>query len=132
MARDEITLQYPTWDTTDSVGVIAIEKQAVTQANGITLKNAFAGKDNSCKIIVENTTVDASSVAADSTCTIKAGEKQNASLGDSSVALEASTVTVISLVRDEARYERNDGSVYIDFASGFTGNIYAIAEKAGL
>lgn len=131
MARDEISLQLPTWDVTDSVGVIDITKQAVTQANGIKLKNAFAGKDNSCKIIIENTTGE-DTTPADSTCTIKAGEKQNASLGDSTVALKKSAVTVISLVRDMARYERNDGSIYIDFATGFTGNIYAIAEKAGL
>lgn len=126
MARDAIQLQYPSFDAADSVGVIAVTKQAVTQANGITLENAFAAKDNSCKIIVENT------AQAASTCTIKAGEKQNACLGDSAVALAASGVTVISLVRDAARYEKTDGSVDIDFASGFTGNIYAVAEKAGL
>lgn len=132
MSRDEITLQYPTFDATDSVGTVALTKQAVTQANGICLKKAFSGKDNSVKIFIENTTGEAGEAAADSTCTIKAGEKQNNCLGDSTVTLTKSKITMVSLVRDMARYERADGSVYIDFASGFTGNIWAVAEKAGL
>ncbi len=126
MTRDKIMVQYPEFDVTDSVGTTAITKQEITQANGIEIQKAFAGKDNSCKIIIEN------SGSSDSTCTIKAGEKQNAVLGDSIVALAKNSVTMISLVRDMARYERADGSVYLDFGTGFTGNIYAIAEKAGL
>ena len=137
MARDEITLQYPTYDATDSVGSKKITKQAVTQANGIVLKNAFAGKDNSVVITIENTYT-----SADSTLTIKAGEKQNAKLGDCNVPLAkatalsggavAPTVTEVRINRDMARFERLDGSIYLDFASGFTGNIWATAEKAGL
>ena len=127
MARDEITLNYLTYDATDSVGYVCPTPQAVTQANGIKLKKAFAGKDNSVKIIIENT--DSSN---DHTLTIKAGEKQNACLGDSTVALKKSATTIVAPLRDMARYERADGSIYLDFSSGFTGNIYAVAEKAGL
>nr|DAX39328.1 MAG TPA: hypothetical protein [Caudoviricetes sp.] len=126
MARDEISLQYLTYDATDSVGSVNVEKQAVTQANGIKLKNAFACKDNSMKIIVENT------ATSDSTLTIKAGEKQNATLGDATIALTKSSSTVIAPIRDMARFENADGSIDIDFATGFTGNIYAVGEKAGL
>ncbi len=132
MARDEITLQYVTYDAKDRVGSKAITKQAVTQANGIKLKNAYACKDNSMVIYVENTYTSSAS-----TVTIKAGEKQNKLLGDASVAVgQASTagnpVTEIRLNRDGSSFERNDGSIYIDFSSGFTGNIWATAEKAGL
>ena len=126
MARDEISLQYLTYDATDSVGAVNVEKQAVTQANGIKLKNAFACKDNSMKIIVENT------ATSDSTLTIKAGEKQNATLGDATIALTKNSSTVIAPIRDMARFENADGSIDIDFATGFSGNIYAVGEKAGL
>ena len=126
MARDKIQVQTMIYDVTDSVGSVAIIKQALTQANGIEIENAYNEKDNSLKIIVENTANSAS------TLTIKAGDKQNAILGDSIIALTASSVTVISPIRDGARFERTDGSIYLDFSTGFTGNIYAVGEKAGL
>lgn len=127
MARDEITLHYVTYDKTDSVGSVKITKQAVTQANGIKLKNAFVGKDNSVVIYVENTYA-----TADSTLTIKAGDKQNASLGACTVPLTKSAVTEVRINRDMARFEKTDGSIELDFSSGFTGNVWATAEKAGL
>lgn len=126
MARDEISLQYMTYDVTDSVGSADIAKQTVTQVNGIKLKNAFACKDNSVKIVVDNT------ATSDCTLTLKAGEKQNSILGDSVIALKKSAVTVISPLRDMARYENKDGSIDIDFSESFTGTIFAVAEKAGL
>ena len=125
MTRDAITLQYLAPDITDSVCSKAITKQPVTQANGIEIKNALAGKDNSCRVYIENT-------GSASTATIKAGEKQNACLGDFSLTLAASKITAFDIVRDNARFERKDGSIYIDFASGFTGNIWADAVVAGL
>lgn len=131
MARDKIQIQTMTYDATDSAGSVAVTKQAVTQANGIEIEKAYSEKDNSLKIIIENTTT-VSSAAADSTVIIKAGEKQNAKLGDLTIALGAGKTVVISPIRDGARFERNDGSIYLDFGSGFTGNIYAVGEKAGL
>lgn len=78
------------------------------------------------KIVVENT------ASADATVTIKAGNKQNAILGDSIVAVKGSASTVIAPLRDMARFENKDGSIELDFSSGFTGNIYAVGERAGL
>lgn len=127
MTRDAINLQYVTYDVTDSVGSKAITKQPVTQANGIAINNAFKAKDNSVVITIETTYS-----SADCTLTIKAGEKQNAALGDGNVTLKKSAVTEIRLNRDMARFERADGSIYLDFSSGFTGNIWVTAEKAGL
>lgn len=124
MARDKIKVYNYTYDTTDCVGVVAVSKQTVTQTNGIEIEKAFANKDNSLVITVDNT-------GSVSTMTIKAGEKQNAMLGDCTVALEAG-INHVALNRDMARFENIDGSVYIDFTDGFTGNIWAVAEKAGL
>lgn len=126
MARDTITVQLPTYDKKDSVGVIEITKQAVTQANGIEILKAYANKDNSLKVIVENTT------GADTEVTIKAGEKQNAVLGDETITVKNGKTVALTPIRDMARFERNNGSVYLDFKTGFTGNIYALGEKAGL
>lgn len=125
MARDKITVYNYTYENTDSAGVVGITKQAVTQANGIEISNAFENKDNSLIITIDNT------ANAASTVTIKAGEKQNAILGDCTLALQTG-INSIALNRDMARFENKDGSVYLDFATGFTGNIWASAEKAGL
>lgn len=124
MARDKITVKNYTYEATDSVGVVAIAPQTVTQANGIELSKAFSVKDNSLVVIVDNT-------GSASTMIIKAGEKQNASLGDCTIALDAG-INAVALNRDMARFENVDGSVYIDFGAGFTGTICAVAEKAGL
>ena len=125
MARDSIGLQFLTYDTTDSVGTKTVVKQVVTQANGIVITGAFACKNNSLAIVIENTYTSAT------TATLKSGEKQNNLLGDSSIPLPASSVVTLR-IRVVARYERKDGSIYIDFGAGMTGNIYALAEKAGL
>ena len=125
MTRDSIDVQYPALDTTESVASAAITKQAVTVANGINIKNAFSNKNNSLVIIVENTS------NASSSMTLKAGgEYPNSMIGNSSVTL-AKGVTAVQ-IQDLSRYEKSDGSIDIDFATGFTGNIYAIAKWAGV
>lgn len=131
MARDAITVQLPTQDGTQSVEVISVTKQAVTQANGIKISNALANKNNSLQISIENT-YTVSSTATASAATIKAGNKYpNKMLGDLTVTLGAAKTTVV-ILDDIARFENSDGSVCIDFASGFTGNIWATAKRAGL
>lgn len=131
MARDAITVQLPTQDTTQSVEVAKLTKQAVTQANGIKISNALANKNNSLQINIENTT-GAGTTPADSTVTIKAGNKYpNKMLGDLAVTVEKSAITVI-IIDDIARFENADGSINLDFASGFTGNCWAVAKRAGL
>lgn len=131
MARDIIEVLKPVLDNSESVASVKITKQAVTQANGITIKDAFENKDNTLFIMIENTTT-VSSAAADSSATIKAGNAYpNSMLGNLSVALEKSAITAIQ-IQDPSRFENADGSIYIDFASGFTGNIFAVAKRAGL
>lgn len=127
MARDEITVQLPVQDTSKSYEYTDITKQAVTQANGITIKKALENKNNSLQITIE-TTYD----GADSTLTIKAGnEYPNKILGDATVPLKKSAVTVV-LLEDISRFENRDGSINLDFSASFTGNIWAVAKRAGL
>ena len=51
-------------------------------------------------------------------------------LGDIVIELPAG-ISAIQL-QDLSRFEKSDGSIDLDFATGFTGNIYAIAKWAGV
>lgn len=131
MARDSINVLKPVYDNSESVATAKCTKQAVTQANGIKIAKAFENKDNSLFIMIENTTT-VSSAAADSSATIKAGNAYpNSMLGDLTVTLDKSAITAIQ-IQDPSRFENADGSIYVDFASGFTGNIFAVAKRVGL
>ena len=126
MARDIVNVLLPVQDDTQSVETIAVAKQAVTQANGIAIKEALANKNNTLQISIETT------ASADSTLTIKAGDNYpNKILGDLTVALEGSAITVV-LLEDISRFENRDGSINLDFASGFAGNVWAVAKRAGI
>ncbi len=124
MARDIINVQYPTLDHTESVANIGITESTVTQANGVTIADAFSNKNNSLFIIIKNS-------ATSSLLTVKAGDAYpNSMLGDIVITLPAG-VSAIQL-QDLSRFEKADGSIDLDFASGFTGTIYAIAKWAGV
>lgn len=125
MTRDKIDVQYPVLDHSESVANIAIEKKTVTVANGITIKNAFSNKNNSLFIIIDNT------ANASSLLTVKAGDAYpNSMLGDIVIEL-AKGVSAIQL-QDLSRFQKSDESIDLDFASGFTGTIYAVAKWAGV
>ena len=124
MARDIIEVQYPSLDHTESVANIVIKQSVVTQANGITIKEAFSNKNNSLFIIIETT-------SADSLLTVKAGDAYpNSMLGDIVIELTKG-ISAIQL-QDLSRFEKADGSIDLDFAEGFTGNIFAVAKWAGV
>lgn len=123
MARDNISVQYPAMDNTQSIANVKVTKQAVTVANGIALEKAFDNKNNSLVICVENTANAASEV------TFKAGDNfPNAKLGDLKIPLLASSVNFYQ-IQDPSRFENKDGSMNIDFKTGFTGNIFAVAKS---
>ena len=123
MARDEITVNIPVQDVTESIETIAITKQTVTVANGIKIKDAWDNKNNSLVIIVEPTTA--------ATVTFKAGNAYpNSMLGDIVIEL-AKGISAIQL-QDLSRFQKSDESIDLDFATGFTGTIYAIAKWAGV
>ena len=131
MTRDSVTVLLPVQDNTQSVETGEITKKAVTQANGIEIANALGNKNNSLQIYVENTTTSGGDAAASSVI-IKAGNNYpNKMLGDLTLALGAGKTTVI-LLEDISRFENRDNTVYLDFASGFTGNVWAVAKRAGI
>ena len=126
MTRDTITIQKPIIENSDSVGIEVIVPQAVTVANGISLQGAMECMNNTLFIIISNT------ANADSTVTIKKGDKfPNSMLGDLSLVVEQSATTVIQ-IQDAARFVNSDCAIDIDFGSGFAGTIYAIGKKVGL
>lgn len=125
MTRDSINVQYPVLDHTESVANIAITTTAVTQANGITIKDAFSNKNNSLFIVIDTT------VNGGSLLTVKAGDAYpNSMLGDLVIELPKG-ISAIQL-QDLSRFQKADESIDLDFAEGFTGNIYAIAKWAGV
>ena len=127
MARDAINVTIPVQDGTQSVEYAKITKQAITQANGIKINDALDNKNNSLQIYIENTYA-----TADSTLTIKAGDHYpNKVLGDLAVPLTKSAVTVV-LLEDISRFENKDKSILLDFSTSFTGNIWAVAKRAGI
>ena len=124
MTRDIINVQYPTLDHTESVANIGITKTTVVQANGVTIADAFSNKNNSLFIIIDNTSTS-------SLLTVKSGEAYpNAMLGDIVIELPAG-ISAIQL-QDLSRFEKADGSIDLDFASGFSGTIFAVAKWAGV
>ncbi|MBR1775945.1 hypothetical protein IJ750_02585 [bacterium] len=126
MARDEITIQNPVMDNTESIGLKTITTKSVTVANGIVLKNAMACMNNTLFVVLANT------ASSDSTVTFKQGNKYpNTMLGDLALSVASSSTTVFQ-IQDPARFVDNNGDINIDFASGFTGTIYAIGKKVGL
>lgn len=126
MARDEITIQKPVIENTDSVGIEVVTPQAVTVANGITLKGAMECLNNTLFITINNT------ASSDSTVTIKKGEKfPNSMLGDLTLTAAKSAITVLQ-IQDPARFVNANCAIDIDFGTEFAGTIYAIGKKVGL
>lgn len=126
MARDVINVQYPVADNSQSVGSVSVVKSTVVAANGVSVRKAFANKNNSLNIIIENTAND------DCDVTFLAGDNYpNAMLGDLVLSVPAQTIQAFQ-IQDISRFENKDGSLGIDFEPGFTGTIFAIAKSTAL
>ncbi|MBO6271609.1 hypothetical protein J6O48_02380 [bacterium] len=126
MTKDIINVQYPISDATQSVAATGISKTAVDPDKGVSIKKAFANKNNTLMVCVENT------AQTDSKVTFLAGDAfPNAMLGNLEQDLLAKTTTVFQL-QDISRFENKDGSLNLDFPSGFSGNVFAIAKSVAL
>ncbi len=126
MARDIIEVILPEADASQSVAFADVEPATVTAANGIQIKEASKNKNNSLSIVVENT------AEAASTVTFVAGDTYpNSMLGDLDIDIDAST-TIVCQLQDLSRFENRDGSINLDFGTGFIGNVYAVAKRAGI
>lgn len=127
MARDEINIQLPVIENTESIGIKVIEAQTVTVSNGIKLKNAMECMNNTLFIIITNTYS-----TADCTVTLSKGEKfPNSMLGNLTLTAAKSATTILQ-IQDPSRFIDNEGSINIDFSENFAGTIYAIGKKIGL
>ena len=125
MTRDIINVQYPVLDHTESVANIEITKQTVTVANGIKIKDAFSNKNDSLFIVIDTTT------NAGSLLTVKAGDAYpNSMLGDIVIELPKGVSAI--QIQDLSRFQNADESIDLDFATGFTGTIFAVAKWAGV
>lgn len=125
MTRDSINVQYPVLDHSESIANIGITKKTVVVANGITIADAFSNKNNSLFIVVQN------DGASSSAMTVKAGDAYpNSMLGDITIEIPVGVSAI--QVQDLARFEKSNGSVDLDFATGFNGSIYAVAKWAGV
>lgn len=126
MTRDSINVQCPVVDKTQSVANVKITKTAVTVANGIEIAKAFENKNNTLFICIENTATSEAKV------NVLAGDAYpNSMLGNLSVTVGAGSTTMLQ-IQDVSRFETKKGSLNLDFATGFTGNIYAVAKSVAL
>jgi len=149
MAIVNITVLQPKPEATKSVEYGTVDPEAVTSASdgvviagkfdsGAVVEGALQNKNNSLVIYVENTyTTDASSAI------IKAGnEYPNKILGDLTVPVGKATAGASSdpdtpvitaiILEDISRFENRDGSIKMTFSTGFTGNVWAVAKRAGM
>lgn len=125
MTKDLIYVQYPITDTTQSVASAEVTKSVVNVSNGVTVKGAFANKNNTLMVCFENGNKDTD-------VTFCAGDSYpNAMLGDLKVPVLASTTTVFQ-IQDPSRFENKDGSLNIEFGADFDGTIFAIAKSTAL
>lgn len=123
MARDIITVFEPEREATNSLAGVVVTPKAVTVANGITIADALENKDNSLQITI--------TASADSKAIFKASDTYpNAIRGDQEYTIKAGINTIILV--DISRFENKDKSVNIDFQTGFSGSIYAVAKHSGI
>lgn len=119
MSRNEILLQYPKLDHTESIANIELDVFRIDSEKGITIKDAFFNKNNSLFLHILN-------FGNKSSLTVKAGNAYpNSMLGD--IVIEIPEGISAICIQDLARFEKDDGSLDLDFADDFDGAIYAIA-----
>ena len=119
MSRNKILLQYPKLDHTESVANISLDVFRIDSGKGITIEDAFFNKNNSLFLHILN-------FGDESSLIIKAGNAYpNSMLGD--IVIEIPKGISAICIQDLARFEKDDGSLDLDFANDFDGAIYAIA-----
>lgn len=119
MSRNKLLLQYPKLDHTESVANISLDVFRIDSGKGITIEDAFFNKNNSLFLHILN-------FGDESSLIIKAGNAYpNSMLGD--IVIEIPKGISAICIQDLARFEKDDGSLDLDFADDFDGAIYAIA-----
>ena len=124
--KDIISVYLPDVEATQSIAFSTVEPFAVNPENGIVIEKATENKNNSLSILIENASSE------DSKVTFVAGDTYpNAMLGNLEVPLKSSTTTVCQL-QDISRFENRDGSIALEFPEEFSGNVLAVAKRAGI
>ncbi|MBQ6516346.1 hypothetical protein IJI31_04115 [bacterium] len=127
MTRDSVSVILPTPDTTQSVATSTLSATAINAANGVIIPDALANKNNSLSIVVTN----ASTASASNVILVKSDLYPNALLGNCTISVPQNSTMCIQL-QDISRFEQKDGSILINFSSGYSGTIYAVAKSAGV
>jgi len=125
--RDSVSVILPDLDTTQSVATATVSATAINASKGVIIPDALDNKNNSLAIIVTNT----STVSASNVILVKSDMYPNALLGNCTISVPQNSTMCIQL-QDISRFEQKDGSILINFASGYSGSIYAIAKSAGV
>lgn len=116
----DINVVLPMPDPSNSVEYGEVTPTTVATGDEVTIKKALENKNNTLQIVVKP--------SAASNVVIKAGNRYpNSILGDLTLELEAKTYAI--LLEDISRFETTTGDVVL---TGLTGDIYAVAKRAGL
>ena len=121
MARDVLAVTPITIDAATA----AATPETITAANGLIIETG----------ITDNLVISVTHTAASKkTMTIVAGGGPRAALGDLEVDFAAGheTAVVKFFALESARFVQNDGTILIDFESGFTGSAVAYRLPKGL
>ena len=113
---------YPVLDHTESVAFIGVQRHYFTHHKNIEIPDAFSAKNKGLMLVIDNLDLDKHSIV-----TVKAGNTYpNSMLGDLVIELNQG-ISVIQLA-DLARFERNGGSLCLEFPEDMRGSIYAIGD----
>ena len=117
----EIRINLPNMDFSKSLEIATVEPVAIEDE--MIIIEAMKNKNNSLHIIVNATT-------AGDICFKPGDAYPNAMLGDCWLRCEQGYNDII--IEDISRFENRDGSVALDFGSGFAGKVWATAKRAGI
>lgn len=128
MPRTEITVHESTRTATPpsaATTITATTIDATLVTNGLAVTNFFNSKD--AKLIISNTT------GSDKAITLVAGTSAKCikkDIGNKEITITNATTKFIDQI-ESARFDSADGDLYVNFATGMTGTIYAIGTKHG-
>lgn len=106
-----------------ATGAILTVNAALVSA-GLNVVNAFNVKAGTTLVRVSNSAATAMNLI------FRAGEFAPAILGDYTVSVPAGQTSIIRLNKREAQIKNQDGSINVDFQTGFTGTFEVIGEAA--
>lgn len=121
MTRTALTLL--TYNSNEYIDVSSAA--TVDATNGMACANAFNVKNGTTRIVISNT------ASSNKAIILKSGDFVTGLVSsDYSLTIPAGKTYDILVNMLESRVKRQDGSLYIDFESGFEGKIYIAGEAS--